>query len=174
MLMAARRFLSDRDDAEKSPEPDAAGVWLGIGCACEQAPNPASRVSLSAERDALGLAKIRLDWRLTEQDRHSVVEHMRSLALEFGALDIGRMILNVEDDGRWPEVVSGGNHHMGTTRMSDNPRRGVVDRNTRVHGTDNLYIAGSSVFPTSGAANPTLTIVAMTLRLADHLRKQLQ
>ena len=174
MLMAARRFLSDRDDAEKSPEPDVAGVWLGIGCACEQAPNPASRVSLSAERDVFGLPKIRLDWRLTAQDRHSVIEHMHSLALEFGALDIGRMVLKIEDDGRWPEVVIGGNHHMGTTRMSDNPRRGVVDRNTRVHGTDNLYVAGSSVFPTSGAANPTLTIVAMTLRLADHLRKQLQ
>jgi choline dehydrogenase-like flavoprotein len=99
---------------------------------------------------------------------------MRSLALEFGALDIGRMVLKVEDDDSWPEVVIGGNHHMGTTRMSDDPRRGVVDRNTRVHGTDNLYIAGSSVFPTSGAANPTLTIVAMTLRLADLLRERLQ
>ena len=118
--------------------------------------------------------KIRLNWRLTAQDRHSVIEHMRSLALEFGALDIGRMMLKVEYDGRWPELVVGGNHHMGTTRMSDDPRRGVVDRNARVHGTDNLYIAGSSVFPTSGAANPTLTIVAMTLRLADHLRETLQ
>jgi choline dehydrogenase-like flavoprotein len=174
MLRAASRFLSDGDNADKSPEPGAGAVWLGIGCACEQVPNPASRVSLSTERDALEQPKIRLNWRLTAQDRHSVIEHMRSLALEFGALDIGRMMLKVEDDGRWPELVVGGNHHMGTTRMSDDPRRGVVDRNARVHGTDNLYVAGSSVFPTSGAANPTLTIVAMTLRLADHLRKTLQ
>ena len=72
------------------------------------------------------------------------------------------------------EVVAGGAHHMGTTRMHDDPRQGVVDRNSKVHGVDNLYVAGSSVFPTSGAANPTLTLVALTLRLADHLKVQLQ
>jgi choline dehydrogenase-like flavoprotein len=96
---------------------------------------------------------------------------MRSLALEFGARGMGRMALNVEDDGRWPEQVSGGSHHMGTTRMSDDARQGVVDRNGKVHGMDNLYVAGSSVFPTSGASNPTLTLLALTLRLADHLKE---
>jgi choline dehydrogenase-like flavoprotein len=171
MLLAARRFLADAEGPIDPDDPDYLGVWLGIGCACEQTPNPASRVSLSNERDALGLNKIRLDWRLTEQDRRSLVEHTRSLALEVGAQGIGRMLMSLEDDGRWPETVAGGSHHMGTTRMHDNPKQGVVDRNCRVHGVDNLYIAGSSVFPTSGSANPTLTLIALTLRLADHLRK---
>lgn len=167
MLSAARRFLADGPDAV---DPAVLGHWLGLGCSCEQAPNPDSRVSLSPQRDVLGLRKLRLDWRLTGQDRRSVVRHMRSLAMEFGALGIGRLLMHVEDDGVWPERVDGGSHHMGTTRMHDDPRQGVVDGNCRVHGIDNLYVAGSSVFPTSGAANPTLTIVALALRLADHLK----
>ena len=146
---------------------------MGIGCACEQVPNPDSRVTLAGDRDALGLRRIRLDWRLTEQDRRSLVAHVRSLGREFAAAGIGRMLVRLEDDGRWPEVVAGGSHHMGTTRMSDEPTRGVVDRNCRVHGVDNLYVAGSSVFPTSGSANPTLNILALAYRLTDHLREQL-
>ncbi len=72
-----------------------------------------------------------------------------------------------------PESITGGFHHMGTTRMHASPREGVVDPNGRVHGVKNLYVAGSSVFPTAGFANPTLTIVALTLRLADHLKTRL-
>jgi len=174
VLKAARRFLADGDGPVKPQAPTYIGSRLGLGCACEQVPNPDSRVSLSSQRDALGLPQIKLDWRLTEQDRRSLVTHMHSLALEFGALGMGRMVLYVEDDGIWPAHVDGGSHHMGTTRMHDDPRQGVVDRNSKVHGIDNLYIAGSSVFPTSGSANPTLTIVALTLRLADHLRPRLQ
>jgi len=173
MLKAARAFLTGGRDAVDPEQPDLLGRWLGLGCACEQVPNPDSRVTLSDERDALGLPKIRLDWRLTEQDRRSLVEHMRSLAMEFGALGIGRMLIDVEDDGQWPADVIGGAHHMGTTRMHDDPRQGVVDRHCRVHGVENLYVAGSSVFPTSGAANPTLTLVALALRLADHLKPRL-
>ncbi len=165
MLRAARPFLRDGDPFGED------GVWLGIGGACEQLPNPDSRVSLSNERDALDLRKIKLDWRLCELSRRSLLTHIRSLAMELGALGIGRMTINIPDDGIWPEVVNGGAHHMGTTRMHDDPKQGVVDRNCRVHGVDNLYIAGSSVFTTSGAANPTLTLVALTLRLADHLRE---
>jgi choline dehydrogenase-like flavoprotein len=169
MLKAARRYLSDVEPQDA----EILGVWLGIGCASEQVPNPASRVSLSQERDRLGLQKIRLDWRLTQQDWSSLVEHAHSLALEFGAFEIGRMLLNLEDTASWPDKVNGGNHHMGTTRMHDDPKQGVVDRNSRVHGVDNLYVAGSSVFPTSGAANPTLTLLALTLRLGAHLTKKL-
>jgi choline dehydrogenase-like flavoprotein len=175
MLRAARRFLADNKGAVDPADTRLIGRWLGIGCACEQVPDPDSRVSLSSDqRDSLGLPRIRLDWRLTEQDRRSIVEHMHSLALEFGALGMGRMRLNVEDDGIWPAQVTGGSHHMGTTRMSDEPKQGVVDRNCRVHGMENLYVAGSSVFPTCGSANPTLTIVALALRLADHLKAKLQ
>jgi choline dehydrogenase-like flavoprotein len=174
MLMAARRFLTANDDAAKPGRPDDIGVWLGIGGSCEQAPNPDSRVSLSTQHDALGLAKIKLNWRLTEQDRLSFYTHLHSLALEFGALGLGRLRERVADRRDWPQPVGGGSHHMGTTRMSDNPLRGVVNRNCKVHAVDNLYVAGSSVFPTAGVSNPTLTLVALTLRLADHLKGRIR
>lgn len=173
MLRAAQRFLADGSRTGGTDEPGSAGVWMGIGCACEQAPNPESRVTLAADRDGLGMRRIRLDWRLTEQDRRSLVAHIRSLGREFAAAGIGRMRLRIEDDGHWPDVVAGGNHHMGTTRMSDDPACGVVDRNCRVHGLDNLYVAGSSVFPTSGSANPTLNVLALAYRLVDHLGERL-
>ena len=130
--------------------------------------------SSSARRDALDLPRIKLDWRLTDQDRESFYTHLHSLALEFGALGIGRLRMMVKDSGEWPEPLSGGSHHMGTTRMSDTPSRGVVDGNCKVYSVDNLYVAGSSVFPTTGVSNPTLTIVALTLRLADHLKEKLR
>nr|MBA3324611.1 GMC family oxidoreductase [Paracoccaceae bacterium] len=76
----------------------------------------------------------------------------------------------------WPETDEdevGGKHHMGTTRMADDPKRGVVDRDCRVHGLANLYIGGSSVFPSGGHANPTYTVVQLALRLGDHLGRTL-
>jgi choline dehydrogenase-like flavoprotein len=173
MLRASRRFLTGGPTVPDSRDTSYEGIWLSMGSACEQVPNPDSRVMLSDQTDALGQQRIRLDWRLTEQDRRSFVANVRALATEFGARGLGRMILNLEDDGQWPEQVNGGSHHMGTTRMSDNPRTGVVDRNCRVHGIGNLYVAGSSVFPTSGSANPTLTIVALALRLAQHLKEKM-
>ena len=78
--------------------------------------------------------------------------------------------LQNETDESWPSFLGGGWHHMGTTRMHDDPRQGVVDVNCRVHGLDNLFVAGASCFTTGGAANPTLTLVALTLRLSDHLK----
>jgi choline dehydrogenase-like flavoprotein len=172
MLGAAQGLLDDDGNTAAARDTHTIGGWLGIGGSCEQVPNPDSRVSLSSQRDPLGLPRISLDWRLTEQDRLSFYRHLHSLALEAGAMGIGRLRVNATDESNWPQPVSGGSHHMGTTRMSDNPRRGVVDRHCRVHGVDNLYVAGSSVFPTSGAANPTLTITALTLRLSDHLRER--
>jgi choline dehydrogenase-like flavoprotein len=77
------------------------------------------------------------------------------------------------DDASWPVPPFGGHHHMGTTRMHRDPRRGVVDEHGRVHGTTNLYVAGPSVFPTVGYANPMLTIVALALRLGEHVRARL-
>ena len=74
------------------------------------------------------------------------------------------------DDGHLPDQIIGGWHHMGTTRMHQDPKKGVVDQNCRVHGISNLFIAGPSVFPTSGYANPSLTIVALAVRLADHIK----
>lgn len=169
MLAAARPLLADEAPA---PQPDAAaagGVRMGIGCSCEQVPNPDSRVMLADDTDALGLRRTRLDWRLTEQDRRSLVGNIEALGAALAAAGIGRMRPRLADDGLWEQAVAGGSHHLGTTRMSDDPARGVVDRNCRVHGIDNLYVAGSSVFPTGGAANPTLNILALAYRLVDHL-----
>jgi choline dehydrogenase-like flavoprotein len=93
---------------------------------------------------------------------------------------LGRVQIGLEADGKaWTPVVdqsswtgpSGAFHHCGTTRMHINPKNGVVNENCRVHGMSNLFVAGSSVFPTIGYANPTLTIVALAVRLADHIKK---
>jgi choline dehydrogenase-like flavoprotein len=145
---------------------------LRLSCLGEQVPNPASRVTLSDERDPLGIPRAQLDWRLSELDREGVAKLARTVGTELGRLGAGRLRLRdwTLETGGWPEDLQGGHHHMGTTRMADDPKAGVVDRNCRVHGIDNLYVAGSSVFPTAGYANPTLTILALTLRLADHLR----
>jgi len=140
----------------------------------EQFPNPASRVTLSDKRDALGQNRIAIDWRLGAAEKQTVRRALELVADEFGRLGLGRVHISSMPDGEaWPGTLRGSRHHMGTTRMSDNPRTGVVDATCRVHGVDNLYIAGSSVFPGCGFANPTLTIVALALRLGDEVRKRL-
>jgi hypothetical protein len=141
----------------------------------EQSPNPDSRISLSSERDALGLFKSRIDWRLTELDRHSSAAMVQMLATQWGENNQARVripewLVDGRDD--WAANFKDVGHHIGTTRMADSAERGVVDRNCRVHEVDNLYMAGASVFATSGHVNPTLTIVALALRLADHLKRQ--
>ena len=139
----------------------------------EQRPNEASRVSLTDARDALGLRKLQVDWQLTSEDRLSVVRATRLFAEELGRLRIGRLQLPpwlADTEAPWPEHIWSGCHHMGTTRMSVDPAVGVVNPDLRVHGVANLYVAGSSVFPSGGYVPPTLTIVALALRLADHLR----
>jgi len=140
----------------------------------EQAPNPASRVKLAPEKDALGMPRAQLEWRLSGIDKQSARRTQELLARALGGAGLGRLqILLNEDDHSWPAELGGGRHHMGTTRMHEDPKQGVVDADSRVHGLDNLYLAGSSVFPTAGAANPTLTLVALALRLADHLVERL-
>jgi choline dehydrogenase-like flavoprotein len=137
----------------------------------ESAPIPDSRVSLASDRDPLGMPRAQLDWRLSELDRHSARRALEIVAAEIGRGGLGRVKITFDETAHdWPADLAGGWHHMGTTRMSDDPRTGVVDRDCRVHGFANLYIAGSSVFPTPGSGTPTLTIVALALRLADHLR----
>jgi choline dehydrogenase-like flavoprotein len=156
---------------EYRPDQASFVMWSTV----EQAPNPDSRVTLSDQIDALGLPEIRLDWRLSEADKRSVQEVHRTIAEEFGRSGLGRLQIDdwLEADlTSWSSSMIGGNHHMGTTRMADDPRMGVVDRDCRVHGMANLFIAGSSVFPTGGSANPTLTIVALALRIADHLQEK--
>jgi choline dehydrogenase-like flavoprotein len=137
------------------------------------APDPDSRVTLVRERDRLGLRRAKLNWSLSPIDRRSVVRSLELLGGAAGASGLGRVQALVrEDDREWPDDIAGGFHHVGTTRMSDDPRDGVVDRDCRVHGTANLYVAGSSVFPTVGSGTPTLTLVALAMRLGDHLERE--
>ncbi|MCX7514589.1 GMC oxidoreductase [Frateuria hangzhouensis] len=138
----------------------------------EQAPNPHSRVTLGQDRDALGQRKVCIDWRLTALDRHTYRTAAHLFGDELARACGGRFQPEpwVDADDGTPPRVQGTAHHLGTTRMADDPRHGVVDRHCRVHGMDNLHIAGSSVFPTGGWAFPTFTIVALSLRLADRLQ----
>ena len=147
----------------------------------EQAPNPDSRVTLTQNRDALGQQEINLDWRFMEIDKRSVKVLMQTLDNELRRLDIGHVEHApwLEDDSvTWEtdELISNhaiaGYHHLGTTRMSEDPKSGVVNEHCQVHNVNNLYIAGSSVFPTSSWANPTLTILALCLKLGDHLENK--
>lgn len=154
-------------------EPLAEPKTLYFKSMSEQAPNPESRVSLAEEHDALGLPRARLRWQVSEVDKRSIEVLNRCLGIEFGRLGMGRVRLDDVLNGEEPFHPRGGFHHMGTTRMSEDPKRGVVDPDCRVHSTSNLYVAGSSVFPTSGHVNPTLTLVALAVRLADHLREVL-
>ncbi len=145
-------------------------------CSAEAAPNPDSRIVLGEERDALGLPRIALDWRLTELDKRSLQAGHQAVAEELGRTGLGRLQIDewlTADLTTWTAALEGGHHHIGTTRKSADPATGVVDAAGRVHGTANLYVAGSSVFPTCGSANPTLTIVALALRLATHLQETL-
>src|SRR5262249_9123803 len=108
-------------------------------------------------------------------DQEGVIRAQRFIAQEVGRSGLGRMRIEMrEGTNDFFSSCSGGPHHMGTTRMDDDPARGVTDGNAKVHYTHNLYVAGSSLFPTGGWANPTLTIVATSIRLADHLKERLQ
>ena len=138
----------------------------------EQEPNPDSRITLTQDKDRLGMRKMRVDWRYTANDMRTVRVSLRALAADLEASRSATLQFD-DDEVEVCALRDGayGGHHIGTTRMSASPRSGVVDSDCRVHGTPNLYIASSSVFPTSSHANPTLTVVAMTLRLAEHLER---
>jgi choline dehydrogenase-like flavoprotein len=140
----------------------------------EQVPNPESRVLISSKLDRWGQNRVALDWRLSEMDRRTVRIAAELMAGEMARCGLGQAVLApglAEGTDEWEASLETGFHQMGTTRMSNSPSCGVVDANCRVHGVDNLYMAGSSVFPTGGWANPTLTIVALALRLADRLQR---
>ncbi|MEA5452686.1 GMC family oxidoreductase [Leptolyngbya sp. CCNP1308] len=139
----------------------------------EQAPDPANRVQLSRDRDPLGMPRVELNWRW---GRFNIDDAQRTQDLFAAAAEttgLGRYVSNFEDGELSIPGPAGMAHHLGTTRMSSDPNQGIVNENCQVHSVPNLYIASSSVFPTGGYANPTLTILALTLRLADHLKKTL-
>jgi choline dehydrogenase-like flavoprotein len=146
---------------------------LLLFCSVEQTPDPSSRVTLAQQTDALGMPLLRIDWRIGELERRSVMRLNELIGLELRRAGLPEHFSNshLSEDLNWRSQFIDRAHPSGTTRMSDSPKQGVVDRNCRVHGVAGLYIAGSSVFPTAGHANPTLTIVALAIRLADWLKR---
>jgi len=160
-------------------KPETFGLYAVIRA--EQAPNPDSRLLLSNDRDASGLRRLEFDWQLMDIDKRSVAVLMETLDAEFKSLGWGEVIPadwihDPEMMWKFDPLISahpiGGYHHMGGTRMSHSAATGVVDENCRLFESPNLYVASSSVFPTGGWANPTITIMALADRLGDHLANQ--
>ncbi len=145
-----------------------------ISTMIEQFPNLHSRISLLEEKDALGVAKVNVNWALTADDRHTIKCIGSELAKQWAAMDLGYIRLNdFVYDTSIPLKLSPHAHHMGTTRMASSAQFGVVDTNCKVFGTENLYVAGSSIFATGGACNPTMPLLQFAVRLADHLDARL-
>jgi choline dehydrogenase-like flavoprotein len=135
----------------------------------EMEPDPENRVTLSDALDANGVPVPRVAHRCTELDRRSLVALHEELGRELESTGVGRLESDLATADPWP-VDQDASHHMGTTRMGTDPATSVVDPDLRLHTIGNVWCAGASVFPTSGCANPTLTIVALSIRLARHLR----
>lgn len=131
--------------------------------------DPENRVELGDEKDAFGRPLTRIRWRVRDLELRSARDSHSIFAAAVRQAGLGNVTLAGDD---WATRMEPALHHLGTTRMHDDPARGVVDRDARVHGMDNLFVAGGSVFTTGGFANPTLTILALTLRLAAHLKAQ--
>ncbi len=141
----------------------------------EQQPLASSRVHLCNAVDPLGMRRIRIDWRYSRDDIESVAQTLDLFAAELARSGAGRFTYQratLEED--LLRYGAYGGHHIGTARMGRDPHTSVVDSDCKVHSVDNLYVAGSAAFPTSSQANPTLTIIALSLRLADHLAQRLQ
>jgi choline dehydrogenase-like flavoprotein len=145
--------------------------WYRLQIVIEPQPDPDSRILLSDERDALGVPRLRIDWRMRHEDRERGDRLLNALIRDWGSRRIGRVFPFAPAQGfeRAPTFVA---HHMGATRMGENAEAGVVDGHGRVHGMENLHVAGSSVFPSYGFSNPTLTIVALALRMSEQLAAQ--
>jgi len=175
----SRKLLGDRPALRKLRQPEY-GIYAILRA--EQAPNPESRLRLTERTDAVGMPRIHLDWRFGDLEKRSAAAAMRALDAELRRLALGRAELEpwlTDADVTWrfdplaSNHAFGGYHHMGTTRMGANERVGVCDADCRVFGLDNLFLAGSGVFPTGGWANPTLTLVALALRTGDRLGREL-
>lgn len=138
----------------------------------EMEPRLENRVVLGAELDEYGSPLPVVEHDVSELDKRSVIELHRELKREFAATGVGKLESDLERAAPWP-IDQDASHHLGTTRMGDDRASSVVDRDLRIHGVENVHVAGGSVFPTSGCANPTYTIVALSIRLADHLRARL-
>ncbi|HYM32603.1 MAG TPA: GMC family oxidoreductase [Candidatus Cybelea sp.] len=165
----ARKYL----DRRLFPSANDLGYY-GLDTMMEQPPDPANRVTLSQRHDAFGQRQARLEWRIDANTQENLWRCYEVIGAALGRAGVGRLRSWREHHVRLfgTKRLNYGFHHIGTTRMSANPRLGVVDADCRVHGLENLYVAGSSVFPTGGHVPPTLTIVALAIRLAEHLKSK--
>ncbi|AKM30222.1 FAD-dependent oxidoreductase [Pandoraea faecigallinarum] len=150
-----------------------ANLRFSLDFHAEQVPYENSRVTLGDERDTLGMRRIHIDWRYTPHDVATVTRALAALAQEIGRTGVGRFSYDpAAVEAEMTRYGAYGGHHIGTARMGNDPATSVVDADGRLHEADNVFIAGAATFPTSGQANPTLSIVALALRLADHLRSR--
>jgi len=141
----------------------------------EQAPNPDSRVTLSERRDRFGEPLPKVDWRLTELDHRTAQVMVEGVGAEFRRLGLGEVHPEPWLAGpEWISRVDDSFHHMGTTRLGTDAKSSVVDPDGQVHGVTGFFVAGASVFPAAGFANPTLMIAALAMRLGDHLKTLLR
>ncbi len=168
--------IADIDDVAESGyyrffhHPNYPLISIDLVVISEQIPNPESRVYLGEDKDRFGQNRCVLDWRLTDFDSDNLTRISDQIQRQFGRSGLGRVRIQLPEGGYARINPHPHYHHMGTTRMDNDPKRGVVDANCRLHEASNLYVAGSSVFPTVGNVNPTLTIIALAYRLADHLK----
>jgi choline dehydrogenase-like flavoprotein len=160
-------------DADLRGEDTGNAVLREVHAFIEQEPQAENRITLSPDRDPLGQPRAALRHRLEPAELRALAETAELVGIALAAEGHGRLKINLDPEAGESAVREYSSHHMGTTRMHDDPAQGVVDRDCRVHGLKNLYVTGSSVFTTSGVSNPTLTIVALALRLADRLKREL-
>lgn len=163
-----KQYLADRNGVPRKLES------LGLDCMCEQLPDRDSRITLSDKRDRFGMRLSRVDWRIHEEERHTLRRMAELVAQEFTRMGLPQLKLAdwVRDRADLPPDFLDVAHPTSTTRMSDDPSNGVVDAQCRVHGIEGLFVTGTSVFPTAGHCNPTQMIVALAIRLADTLKSQ--
>ena len=160
--------LVKRDSKFQFPRINLIRNWV------EQAPEPGNRVLLASDTDRLGLRRIRLEWSFGNLEKRTLKTSHMLLDQLFLRSGIGRVYSDFQDENTdWSQVNIDFSHYMGTTRMSETSRSGVVDKNCKVHEVDNLYISGGSVLPTAGASMVTFNLLALTLRLGDHLKQLL-
>lgn len=173
LLAEAARIATSTARRVRRHEPLHGAVEARLVVDLEQEPDPDSRIRLSEARDATGLRIAAIDWRIGALERRTAVRFAQLICDWHRRIGLGDPQIAAgadRDGGLRADLMRDSYHHLGGTRMSADPASGVVDGDLRVHGVDNLYVCGGSVFPTGGHANPTLTIVALALRLASILR----
>jgi choline dehydrogenase-like flavoprotein len=168
-------FSGIDESPQVSPLSKEPGSHIQVHMAMEPIPNPDAFVRLSdKEIDLFGQRKLEVNWQVSDAELANAHRAVELCALEFARMGYGRAYSSLlENPHEWPSTFTSGKHHCGATRMSDSPYTGVVDSNCKVFDIDNLYITGSSIFPNIGHTNPTLNLIALSLRLVDHLKEEL-